>query len=345
MLEPLGKKRIPAPLIFRRGVLTENPLLVTMVGICPAVAAVSLRVSLIISGISWLFILLSALAATLILKKAARWVRVIVYFLIGLAVIAPADYLLEKYFTDIRVSLGIYLPLLAANSLVALHNEKISVRSDLRNSFLSSFTTGAGYSIVIILTGFLRELFGSGTVFDKPVSFVPESQALLMPFGGFVVLGFLAAVLKKLLMRIYPSTAKTLNIDITPTPVTIKFKPESDTEEDATQIETASKINGQEVSAEQPEEQSSSLQKEDEQNEAVAPECETDGDSGSESGQNNEESVEGDIVPLEEKDSITESSETVGSNNDSDAEEVLEKLAHFLDDLDKELSAQGGDEQ
>jgi Na+-translocating ferredoxin:NAD+ oxidoreductase subunit E len=237
MHETIKHQPVPLSEVFLKGTLVHNPVLVELIGICPVVAAaVSLRAAVLLSCVSSLILIISQVVASAFLKKIVRWVRVAVYLLIGLAVAGPAMWLLEKYDIGVRITVGIYLPLLAANSLAALRCEKIAVRSSVAHSFWDAAAAGIGYSAVLLIAGLFRELLGSGTILDKPVNFLPAAPGLLMPFGGFLVLGFMAAALKALVMRRFPKYAKAMNLEISPTAVTLKLKSD---EADALPAESA----------------------------------------------------------------------------------------------------------
>ncbi len=227
MPELSKRKPVPFSQVLLKGVFIHNPVLVQVIGICPVVAAAkSLRAAALLAGVYSLILIVTQLIASTFLKKIVRWVRVAVYLLIGLAVVCPVMYFLEKHDAGIRITVGIYLPLLAANSLAAFHCEKIAVRSSIKHSFFDSIATSIGYSAVLLLVGFIRELLGSGTIADRAVSFIPASSGMLMPFGGFIVLGFMAALLKGFILRYYPKYSKEMSFDISTTAVTVKLKPE-----------------------------------------------------------------------------------------------------------------------
>lgn len=217
--------------VFLKGIVVHNPVLVQVIGICPVVAAaVSLRAAALLASIYTLVLILTEVIASAFLKKTVRWVRVAIYMLIGLAVISPFSYFLEKNDAGIRLTVGIYLSLLAANSLAVLRCEKIAVKQSVKYSFFDALAASIGYSTVFILVGFVRELFGSGAILDKPVRFIVKTPGMLMPFGGFLVLGFMAAALRSFIIRHYPQYAKAMMIRITPTPVTLKAPVEEDDE-------------------------------------------------------------------------------------------------------------------
>ncbi|HZK38739.1 MAG TPA: Rnf-Nqr domain containing protein [Clostridia bacterium] len=223
MFDNLESNKEPLRDVFLKGILVHNPVLVQVIGICPVVAAaVSLRAAALLAGIYTLVLILTEVIASAFLKKTVRWVRVAIYMLIGLAVISPFSYLLEKNDAGIRLTVGIYLSLLAANSLAVLRCEKIAVKHSVKYSFFDALAASIGYSAVFLVAGFVRELLGSGSILDKPVEFIVKTPGMLMPFGGFIVLGFMAAALRAFIIRYYPQYAKAMMIRITPTPVTLK---------------------------------------------------------------------------------------------------------------------------
>lgn len=219
--------------------LLKNPVLIELVGICPvAAAAVSLRSGLVLALVYWMVLFFTQTFASLLLRKVVRWVRVAVYLLLGLAIVLPAGALLEKYMPDLRIAVGIYIPLLAVNSLTALRCEKEGVRRDFVYGFIDSLVVGFDYGLVLVGVGFIREIFGSGKVFGHKLPYIIPSQALLMPFGGFLVLGFLAATLKVFTMKLYPSYAKRMSVDIVATPVTMKLQEKPDTDKSLSESDT-----------------------------------------------------------------------------------------------------------
>jgi electron transport complex protein RnfE len=183
--------------IFLQGVLLRNPVLVQVIGLCPAVAAAAdLYVSALLSVLVTGLLIICECVASLLLKKVPRRVRVVIYFLIGLFVCAETAFFLEQNAPEVRERAGIYLSLMAASSVVALRCEKCAVKQKLRVSFLDAFANGVGTSLVLLTSGLVRGLLGSGMIGDRQVFSTPPLRGLSMPFGGFIVLGFLAAFLK-----------------------------------------------------------------------------------------------------------------------------------------------------
>lgn len=195
---PEKKRAVLTPKrIFTHGVIVKNPVLVQVIGLCPAVAAADLLSAALLSAILIVLMVLCECTASLFLKKVSRSVRVGIYFLIGLSVCVGCTYLLEQNLPEMLNLVGIYLPLMAASSAVALRSENFAVKKSVRLSFLDALANGIGTALVLMLCGAVRELLGSGTLLEQKVFVTAPLRGLAMPFGGFIVLGFMAAILKR----------------------------------------------------------------------------------------------------------------------------------------------------
>lgn len=173
----------------------QNPVLVGALGLCPIVGgAVSLKAGLVLSAAFTAGMMLNMLAAHFVLKKLPRWLRMPAYVLVALAAVCPAGYVLETRAETLLSSVGIYLALLAVSSLISVRGEKTFVVCGLKRSFMIAAAECAGYAAVIMAVSFVRELAGSGTLWDVTLTKRYFAPGLLLPFGGFQALGFLAAL-------------------------------------------------------------------------------------------------------------------------------------------------------
>ncbi len=142
--------------------------------------------------------------ASLLLKNVRRYWRVALYTIFGVGVIFPIMIFTNRFFPEMSINFGIYLPLMAVNSLIALHCERVAVKNNVRDSFIDAVSASLSYGVVAIIVGFLRELFASGTIGGISVNMPVTFPALLTPFGGLLIIGFLAAGLKALVAAKYP---------------------------------------------------------------------------------------------------------------------------------------------
>lgn len=191
---------------LKKGALIYNPVLVQLVGLCPVIAASStFTQALLLSAAMCLELTVVCVIASAFFKNLPRWIRVPVYFIIGLALICPALYAIETYsLTGISLGMKIYLPLTAVNSVVAVHCEQFSVKNSVKLAFYDAVASGIGISAIFLITGAAREILGkasfAGVGINLPITF----KGMALPFGCLILLGFLAALLKSFTAKYYP---------------------------------------------------------------------------------------------------------------------------------------------
>ena len=203
----------------------HNPVLIQAAGLCAIVAvATTLKTAVLLAAAFFPVLIITQVFACLALKRVPRWIRVAIYLLIGTAIIAGIIYAIDTFVPEISLGAGIYLALTAANSIIALHCEKLAVKTDLRHAFFDSVATALGYAAVIIPVGALREMIGSSTIWGANIKIPMTYPAILMPFGGFLVLAFFAAALKALINKRFPEHSAETEMKIKKTSVIVSKK-------------------------------------------------------------------------------------------------------------------------
>ena len=184
-----------------------NPVLVQLVGLCPVIAASSsLKNAVILSVVASAELISVCIIASALFKKMPRWVRVPLCFVTGLVLIFPALWYVETQ-TLAVLSLGmkIFIPLIAINSVVAVRCEQFAVKNSVKSAFFDAATTGIGASAVFIVAGALREIMSNGTIGGISLNTPVHLKGMMLPFGCLVLLGFMAAALKALVAKKYPT--------------------------------------------------------------------------------------------------------------------------------------------
>ena len=203
----------------------HNPVLIQAAGLCAIVAvATTLKTAVLLAAAFSPVLIITQVFACLALKRVPRWIRVAIYLLIGTAIIAGIIYAIDTFMPEISLGAGIYLALTAANSIIALHCEKLAVKTDLRHAFFDSVATALGYAAVIIPIGALREMIGSSTIWGANIKVPMAFPAILMPFGGFLFLAFFAAALKALINKRFPEHSAETEMKIKKTSVIVSKK-------------------------------------------------------------------------------------------------------------------------
>lgn len=200
------KQNITFKEIFVKGAVIFNPVLVQLAGLCPVItAATSLKNAALLSVAFCAEIIICCVAASAFLKKFPRWVRVPAYLILGLLVVCPILFYIESnVLIDLSLSMKIFLPIIAVNSITAVHCEQFAVKNSIKLSFYDAAAAGIGASAVFVITGALREILGSGTIGGMKVNIPITFRGMAMPFGCLILLGFTAALLKAFIMKRYP---------------------------------------------------------------------------------------------------------------------------------------------
>lgn len=194
--------------MIRTSAVIRNPLLLEAIGLCPVVAiASSLKSAVFLAVVTALELIVCEVLTSRFLKNVKRYVRVPLYFLVGTLIVYPIMYLVTRFIPSISLEFGVFLPLMAVNSLLALHCERVAVKRTVKDSFLDAVSVSVSYGVVTVLTGFLREIIGSGTLGGKALGLPVSFSAILTPFGGLLILGFFAAMLKFYIYKKYPQSS------------------------------------------------------------------------------------------------------------------------------------------
>lgn len=190
---------------IRNSALIQNPVLFEAIGIAPIAAiAVSLKTAIILAVASCLELVIIELFSCLALKKVKSYFRMPVYAALGMLINLPVFMFFAKFTPNETLNVGIFLPLLAVNSLIALHCERFAVKNKMKDTFVDAISAAAGYAFVLLLVGTAREILGSGTIYSVDLHLPVQLTGLLAPFGGLLLVGFLAAAVKGLIAKRYP---------------------------------------------------------------------------------------------------------------------------------------------
>lgn len=188
--------------IFRQGILTKNPVLVEAVGICPiAAVASSTKVAIILAAVSGALLIFGEILTSLLYRHIPRWLRAGIYAITFIAAVIPMSLLTEKYMPNIYISVGVFLPLMAVNTLLTYRCDTFAAQNRLGRSLADGIACSIGYALVIVSVGAIREILGQGMFWEISITAEPPVPAINTPFGGFLVLAFMSAFLWAILAR------------------------------------------------------------------------------------------------------------------------------------------------
>ncbi len=197
----MAQDRNSIPQFFKRGVITENPVLRLMLGTCPTLAISTTLAGSIGMGISATLVLIGSNVVISALRKVIPdKVRIPAYIVIIASFVTIIQLLVKAFLPSIDQALGIYLPLIVVNCIILGRAEAFANSHPIPAAALDGLTMGIGFTTAISLMAIIREILGAGTLLNAqilPASFPPITIFILPP-GGFFVFGILVALANKL---------------------------------------------------------------------------------------------------------------------------------------------------
>ncbi len=175
-----------------RGVWRENPVLVQMLGLCPALAVTNTVANSLAMGLATFFVLFSSSLLVSSLKRfIPHQVRLTSYVLIIATFVTIVDMLLEAVVPDIHKALGAFVYLIVVNCMILGRQEAFASRRPVGLALLDATGTGFGFIIALLIMGAIREVVGSGTFLGRSM-FGPSYEpwvVMILPPGGFLTIG------------------------------------------------------------------------------------------------------------------------------------------------------------
>lgn len=189
---------------FTKGLLKENPTLVTLLGMCPTLAITTMASNAIGMGAAATFVLIcSNIAISLLKKVIPSQVRLPSYIVIIAGFVTLVGFVLQAYAPAIYDALGIYLPLITVNCIILGRAEMFASKNNVLASALDGAGMGVGFTMALLAVGSVREILGGGTWFGLQVcpDFIQPMTIFILPAGGFFVLGCVIALVNKISNR------------------------------------------------------------------------------------------------------------------------------------------------
>ena len=195
---------------FKEGIITQNPVLVQLLGMCSVLAITTTLFNGIGMGLSVTIILTcSNIVISLLRKVIPNKIRIAAYVVIIAGFVTMVDLLLQAFVPSLSESLGVFIPLIVVNCIILGRAEAFASKNTIGASAIDGVAQGVGYTLALIVMCIVREFLGNGTfgtgVFGADgIRIIPEGYPALMmilPFGGFLTLGVFIAVVQYFLKK------------------------------------------------------------------------------------------------------------------------------------------------
>ena len=217
--------------IIENGLWKNNQALVALLGLCPLLAVTNNVVNAISLGLATTFVLVASnLSVSLFRNHIRKEVRIPIFVLLIASFVTLVDLIMQSFFYDMYLILGIFVPLIVTNCAILARAEAFASKNTWDKSVIDGLMMGIGFTLVLVLLGAMREIIGNGTLFDQAdlifgdlglnlkVILIDQYQGTLialLPPGAFIGLGLIVAL--KNLIDSKKTSVQTLITPQTPT--------------------------------------------------------------------------------------------------------------------------------
>ncbi len=185
---------------FTKGIIKENPIFVLLLGMCPTLGVTSTAENGLGMGLATTFVLvMSNLVVSLIKNMIPDKVRIPAFIVVIATFVTVVEMVMQAYVPALFESLGLFIPLIVVNCIVLGRAEAFASKNNAWSSIIDGAGMGMGFAFALTLLGAIRELLGSGKLFNQ--SIYPEEYGMLvfvLAPGAFIALGYLIATINRL---------------------------------------------------------------------------------------------------------------------------------------------------
>ena len=194
------------------GILFENPILVSTLGLCSALEVTNKVENVIVMGICVMIVLIfSNLIISIIKKLVPENVKIPVYIIIIATLVTIIEILMKNHIPKLYEILGIYLPLIVVNCIILGRAVSVASKEKVYNSILDGIGVGLGYTFALIIISLIREILGTNTItlmdnlstitgykaiYKLPTNEIFPINIFTKEAGAFLTLGLLIALAK-----------------------------------------------------------------------------------------------------------------------------------------------------
>jgi len=195
--------------IIKEGLWVNNPGLVQLLGLCPLLAVTTNAINGLGLGLATLLTLVASNVTVSLIRNVVRpEVRIPVFVLVIASIVTIIELAMNAWLHDLYLILGIFIPLIVTNCSIIGRAESFASRQSVDRALLDGLAMGAGFTLVLVALGGLRELIGQGTLLSQAhlmfgefghhltLTLLDDYRGFLLailPPGAFLGLGFLIA--------------------------------------------------------------------------------------------------------------------------------------------------------
>ena len=182
------------------GILRENPTFALVLGMCPTLATTTSAINGMSMGLATTAVLIcSNIVISLLKNLIPDKVRIPAFIVVIASFVTMVQLLVQAYLPAVYDALGLFIPLIVVNCIVLGRAEAFAAKNNVGLSALDGIGMGIGFTLALTILGAIRELLGTGKIFDFAI--FPENYGMLvfvLAPGAFIALAYVMALANKL---------------------------------------------------------------------------------------------------------------------------------------------------
>ncbi len=184
--------------IFTKGFFKENAVFVMLLGLCPTLGTTTSALNGLGMGLATTFVLvMSNIVVALIKSQIPGKVRIPAFIVIIASFVTIVELVMQAYLPDLFNVLGLFIPLIVVNCIILGRAEAFASKNSVLDSILDGLGMGLGFAMALTILGSVREILGSGAIFNIKIYSGGALLFVLAP-GAFLALGYLIAGMNRL---------------------------------------------------------------------------------------------------------------------------------------------------
>lgn len=184
---------------FTKGFIKENPVFVLFLGLCPTLGVTTSAINGMGMGLATTFVLvMSNLVVSLIKNFIPDKVRIPAFIVVIASFVTIVELSMQAYVPALFDALGLFIPLIVVNCIVLGRAEAFASKNNLFSSMVDGFGMGLGFTFALMILGGVREILGSGSIFNYKFIDGDGILIFILSPGAFLALGYLLVIINKL---------------------------------------------------------------------------------------------------------------------------------------------------
>ena len=185
-------------------IINDNPIALQILGICSALAVTTKMSTALVMAVAVTAVTAcSSAAVSAVRHYTPSSIRIIVQMTVIASLVIVVDQILKAYLFETSKQLSVFVGLIITNCIVMGRAEGFAMKNGVGISFLDGIGNGLGYSLVLVVVAFFRELLGSGSLFGVPLMVLDRNggwynpnNLMLLPPSAFFLIGFLIWIIR-----------------------------------------------------------------------------------------------------------------------------------------------------